>query len=144
MAVRVLRDDRVYFSPACQFYVLRAGDVIDGDLGKYLEDNYPAGVEVVDAAPAAPAEAEPVTPPAEASVSPPDPKPAPDPDPDPLVSTDPAGGSADDDPAPFEPADHNGPDVIAFARANPEQRAAVLAAERAGKARTTVLTALAD
>lgn len=44
--------------------------------------------------------------------------------------------------APFDPADNKVDDVIAYARANPDKAEAILAAERDGKNRSTIIDAL--
>lgn len=49
-----------------------------------------------------------------------------------------------DSPAAFDPAEHSGPQVIQYAKDHPEQRERLLQAERDGKSRSTVLSALAD
>lgn len=157
MAVRALCDQRIYYSPSSQFFEFHAGDEVTGDLGEYLRANSPTTFEFIEETPAAggvvdspvivgergpelvtsPAATEVI--PAPAELAPPE-HAAPNPDPDPLLgATDPSADSADDNPAAFDPSDHTGPDVIAYAKAHPDEVAAILAAERAGKARTTVL-----
>lgn len=54
-----------------------------------------------------------------------------------------AADSADDPAAAFDPAQHTVADVIAYAKANPAQAPQILEAERAGRARTTILSELA-
>lgn len=44
----------------------------------------------------------------------------------------------------FDPSEHTGPEVIEYAKKHPAERARLRAAEKSGKARTTVLVALAD
>lgn len=44
----------------------------------------------------------------------------------------------------YDPGEHPVSDVLAYARAHPDERAGILAAEQAGKARTTILKTLAD
>lgn len=39
MAVRVKRDARIYHSPSCTFHDLEAGQIVEGDLANYLEQN---------------------------------------------------------------------------------------------------------
>lgn len=56
----------------------------------------------------------------------------------------PAGDSADDPAAILDPSSYKVDEVLAYARAHPEQAQALAAAERAGRARTTLLTGLAD
>lgn len=46
--------------------------------------------------------------------------------------------------APFDPSEHNVADVLEHVEANPDQAADVLAAEQAGKARSTIIDALSD
>lgn len=70
----------------------------------------------------------------------------------PAGGEDPDGEAADDDStAPpanlaedFDPAEHNVKDVLARAKARPEEVPALLAQERAGKARTTLLAELSE
>lgn len=45
MAVRVLRDERIYHSPTSMFHDVKAGDIIEGDFANYLEQNAPGVVE---------------------------------------------------------------------------------------------------
>ncbi|WP_088320285.1 hypothetical protein [Kineosporia sp. R_H_3] len=54
-----------------------------------------------------------------------------------------AADSADDPSAAFDPSQHTVADVLAYAKANPAQAQQVLAAERVGRARTTILSELA-
>ena len=56
----------------------------------------------------------------------------------------PAGDSPDDPAAGFVPGPHTVKDVLAYVEAHPDQAEAVLAAERADRARTTLLDGLAD
>jgi hypothetical protein len=145
VAIRVVRAGKVNYAPTSQVYRLTVGQVIGGDVGAFLEANARQHVEVIPD-PAAPAETRSggdnngdtedaasaeaggegreVT--AEGRELP-----------RPEVLTDP---TAD----PFDPSGHNVDDVMAYVDANPGKRAAVRRAEREGRARTTLLTRLAD
>ena len=158
MSVRVIKKTSGYYSPLSQHYSFEVGEVVGGDMGVFLSLNASADVEALDepslvvetvtevpetVEPAAPVVAtpspEPVTPGADADVvevpavsdlGPSDAGES-------LVSDEPSEGLD------FDPELHNGAEVIAYAKDHPEFKAELHALELAGKARTTVLAALA-
>lgn len=117
MAVRVLQNSKVYYAPSCHLMELVAGEVVEGDVGEWLRVNFPLGVVVLDA-------------PASSVV----------------VSVEPELSSGVVVPAvlDFDPGEFTGPEVIAFAREHPEWRGELRVLELGGKARTSVLVALAS
>lgn len=129
MAVRTRYDNwSFYYSPTCHMYQnVRRGTVFDGDLGVYLQTTAADAVEVVDLTP-------PTAPPTAPLVAVEAPS---------LPVLDDADPGEPETVGAFDPSAHNGPAVIAYAAEHPDERAAILAAERAGKQRTTVLAALA-
>lgn len=111
--VKATRDFRAYDNQCCQILAVKAGDEFVGDTARLLAETVPDAVEVLSQAPvAAPALAAAPVPVAPARVE------------------------------AFDPGEHTGPDVVAYAKAHPDRAGAVAAAERDGKARTTVLAAL--
>jgi hypothetical protein len=152
VVVRATRAFTAYHGPTCQMLTVAEGDQYEGDLAVYLATTG-TPVEVVedpdgavDAVlnPPLPAPAEEPTPAADGAEpdDPADEQPADSPEPV-LGDPDPAADSADDPAADFDPGQHTVAEVIAYAKANPDQAAAVLAAEKAGRARTTILSELA-
>jgi hypothetical protein len=145
--VRATKTFTAYRADTCQLITLTEGQEVDGDLAVFLATAETA-VEVLDDphdaigavyAAAAGAPQEPVDEP---------------------VGENPDGGDdssgegdedsgTDSDPSaeppagPFDPGEHTVAEVQAYAKAHPDQRAAVLAAEREGKKRTSILAELA-
>ena len=124
MAVRIRGACRIYDPQCYQIVELRAGQIVDGDLGVYLAANLAGNVEVIDAPTPSRMESP------EAST------------PTVLRGTETSKPVFVADDLNFDPSAHTGPEVIAYANAHPGLRTALRAAEVAGRARTTVLAAL--
>jgi len=165
VVVRAAKAFSAYHGPSCQILSFTQGQEIEGDLAVYLA-TADCPVEVVSdesdqigaviaaaasaAAPAAPAESSPTDSPGAAV----EPEPAVQAEPEPAAQPSAGTETAVEDAAPaapapaeaasFDPAEHNVKDVLAHVEAHPEDLAAVLAAEQAGKQRTTLLDALHD
>jgi hypothetical protein len=153
--VTITDDFRAFDPHTSSFIDFKANTVIDGDLGRFIAETCPDKVRIDgEPIPDQKSPADDVTPGSDPTPGPPltptDDTPSGDEtggdaesddvDPDPVQhGQDPAGDSSDDSPAGYEPADHTVAEVLAFLRSHPSSAATVIAAERAGKARTTIL-----
>ena len=124
MAVIGIADGKVYCARKSGFIEIRVGQVIDGDDGVFLRDNAPHHVRPLDPEPVP----EPVT-----TV----------PDVAPVEPAAPPAGEPPADEVDFDPAEHSVQQVLEYAQAHPELRAALRQAEQVGRQRTTILSTLA-
>ena len=138
MRVKALHDFTVYQDATCQLLAFKAGQEITGwDAALVVGKHCP--VEILEEDPA--------------------PDPTPDAIPghrDPCVDGDVCGGphcppeaTTHDDTAgdpgggkPFDPSEHTVAEVLAYAKDHPDVAGQIYAAERAGRARTTILSTL--
>ena len=129
VAVRVLENVTVYHPQTCSLVKIHRGQVVEGDQAVFLLASAGRSVESLDP----PQAAEPDL----AAVD----RGAPE-----MVSENPLGPVGEPEATEFDPSQHSGAAVIAYAKAHPEQAAAIRAweddPERGGKQRTTVLSSL--
>ena len=124
VAVRVLETKQVWHPGICSMVKIERGQVIGGEQAVFLLASAGRHVEAIDEP------AEPVSEPGSGDSG------ADDPDPDSVPET---GVTV------FDPSQHSGPQVIAYARDHPDEAAAIRRAEAdpaTGKQRTTVLSTL--